>query len=440
MGFAYLIAGMVFLFNPNVNIVDVLPDAIGYILIIYGLKKLADFYPMLAESRKIFKTLLFVETVKIVVMFITYLFITDKGFLLVFTFVFSFFEILYMTGAFSRFFDSMLYLGTRHDGTAVFKKASEIKTLTMVFIIARAVLPVLPELTFLSSTAEDDGYVNNYVEPVDYSEFKGIFTAAAVLLLIIIGIIWLVMIVKYLSAIRKDSIFIRNLQAYYNEVILPDTDMFIRRRLTFAYSLFLISMLLVFNLYSDGINFIPNFLCGAIFIIGCCALYKYSKLIIFGVIPAVGLIGTDLASWLIINSLKRYYTYNKRLSGDALIRYNAACVLSIAAAICLAAMIAILFIASWKMINEHTPIRSVSDADSVTKEKNRRIKFILRFRAIIFMLLSLAVAASGSVQIFCLYSVDSYMLIHLLITIVWFISAFSFISRLKEQILVRYFG
>ena len=34
MGFGFLIAGMIFLFDPFINIFDILPDAIGYMLIV----------------------------------------------------------------------------------------------------------------------------------------------------------------------------------------------------------------------------------------------------------------------------------------------------------------------------------------------------------------------------------------------------------------------
>ena len=37
MNIGYLIAGCIFLFNPTVNLIDVLPDVIGYLLILKGL-------------------------------------------------------------------------------------------------------------------------------------------------------------------------------------------------------------------------------------------------------------------------------------------------------------------------------------------------------------------------------------------------------------------
>ena len=42
MGFKLILAGLVFFFNPCINLVDIFPDFIGCILISAGLYKLAD--------------------------------------------------------------------------------------------------------------------------------------------------------------------------------------------------------------------------------------------------------------------------------------------------------------------------------------------------------------------------------------------------------------
>ena len=42
MGFRLILAGLIFFFNPCINIVDFLPDGIGCILIAAGLSRLAD--------------------------------------------------------------------------------------------------------------------------------------------------------------------------------------------------------------------------------------------------------------------------------------------------------------------------------------------------------------------------------------------------------------
>lgn len=45
-------AGMIFLFNPCINIIDVLPDVIGIALILFGIRKYADLSSELGEAKK----------------------------------------------------------------------------------------------------------------------------------------------------------------------------------------------------------------------------------------------------------------------------------------------------------------------------------------------------------------------------------------------------
>lgn len=52
MNIGYLIAGCVFLFNPTVNLIDVLPDVIGFLLILKGLYKLADLNGKIKTARQ----------------------------------------------------------------------------------------------------------------------------------------------------------------------------------------------------------------------------------------------------------------------------------------------------------------------------------------------------------------------------------------------------
>jgi len=52
MGFGCIAAGMLFLFNPNINVIDILPDFIGYILIYHGLFRMSYSTPKLADASR----------------------------------------------------------------------------------------------------------------------------------------------------------------------------------------------------------------------------------------------------------------------------------------------------------------------------------------------------------------------------------------------------
>ena len=64
MNLGYLLAGLIFLFNPNINVIDVLPDFIGCIFIVKGLSKLSDLDRRIASAKAKFRRLAWVALFK----------------------------------------------------------------------------------------------------------------------------------------------------------------------------------------------------------------------------------------------------------------------------------------------------------------------------------------------------------------------------------------
>ena len=65
--FGLICASLLFFFNPNVQLVDVLPDLFGYILLVKGLYYLADLNEAIGEARARFTKMYFVEVAKLIV-------------------------------------------------------------------------------------------------------------------------------------------------------------------------------------------------------------------------------------------------------------------------------------------------------------------------------------------------------------------------------------
>ncbi len=114
MKIGYILAGMIFLFNPHINIVDVLPDVIGYILILHGLFKISDLERNLLSARKNFLKLAWLSAVKLSCLLITPIF--DETLYLLFTFCFGILEIMWMIPAFIDLFAGISFLESRYTG------------------------------------------------------------------------------------------------------------------------------------------------------------------------------------------------------------------------------------------------------------------------------------------------------------------------------------
>ena len=65
MKIAYYVLGLLFLLNPNYGIIDVLPDAIGYILILKAIEQVADLYEYVSDAKRLLSRLAIISIAKL---------------------------------------------------------------------------------------------------------------------------------------------------------------------------------------------------------------------------------------------------------------------------------------------------------------------------------------------------------------------------------------
>ena len=119
MGLGFIIAGMIFLFNPFISIYDILPDIIGYAFIVYGLSKFADIELKVMEAKRRMTSALYVAAGRMVVMFASVFMEFDSTLILVFAFSFAALEMFFVLPAFNMFFEGMEYTCLRFSENAV---------------------------------------------------------------------------------------------------------------------------------------------------------------------------------------------------------------------------------------------------------------------------------------------------------------------------------
>ncbi len=112
MKIGYILVGMIFLFNPHIHIIDVLPDVIGYMLILHGLSKISDLERNLLSAKQKFLKLAWLSAGKLACLLILPIF--DATLYLIFTFCFGLLEILWMIPAFSDLFQGIAFLENRY--------------------------------------------------------------------------------------------------------------------------------------------------------------------------------------------------------------------------------------------------------------------------------------------------------------------------------------
>ncbi len=270
-GIGSLIAAAVFLFNPCINIVDLLPDFFGYLLLLKALTAWADLCPALTDALALLSKLRWLTLLKMFMMLLVPL--VDDNWVLVFTFSFAVVELILLIPAIGKLFDGADFLSMRFNGRAVLMNVKNIRQLTLIFTVLKRVCNVLPEFGSLSSF-EYSGYVTGGVQ-IDYGSYKNAYVMIGFIITLLVGILWLVNIIPYFSRIGRETAFLERFDAAYRNEVAVNTGLFIRRGLRTVITLLIAAFAFLPNLWMDEFNVIPTFV-GAAFLLT--AVVRFRKL------------------------------------------------------------------------------------------------------------------------------------------------------------------
>ena len=205
--FSLLALAFVFLFNPNLNIVDILPDFIGYALLCIFLSKLSDMNEDIAVATKGFLRAFFVDVAKLASIFLVFGNQNPQEqntLLLLLSFVFAVLELLILFPAYKALFNGFITLGYKFPNTAVLGKVSanakanhteRARLFTFIFLIVKTAMYTLPEFAVLSTHSYDEFAATLYIY-----DYVGLLRAFAIIVCLVVGIIWFVHIRAYFSS------------------------------------------------------------------------------------------------------------------------------------------------------------------------------------------------------------------------------------------------
>ncbi|MBQ8404363.1 MAG: hypothetical protein IJX55_08085 [Clostridia bacterium] len=259
MGINFIIAGMIFLFNPFISLFDILPDVIGYALIVYGLSKIADVELKVMEAKRRMTQVLYVGAGRLAFMLMALFMEFDSTLTLVFAFSFATLEFFFMIPAFNMFFESLEYSRMRfaESSSSLSTKAENAAKMTPIFIIVRAVASVVPELTSLKT---DYGYVGDETGLDDSGVIRIALLALCALVALVFGAVWLSMVLSYLKELRKSSAFWAYMKEKYENTVLTDKALAMQRSVKRFWSFTFASVFFLTCISIDGYYLIPEFI------------------------------------------------------------------------------------------------------------------------------------------------------------------------------------
>lgn len=459
-----ILAGLIFLFNPNINIVDILPDAIGIGLIFYGILPISRVEPNLSEAARYFRYLFITELVKLPALAVhSFINESEQLFILIVTMVFGALEIWFGLLGWSNLFNGIDRLSDRETNPFVTAGSHNARVVAILLTVAKPVLAILPDLCLLA----DDRYGvvgNNGVQSI--KAFRNVFNVFGAFISLVIGIVFLVIALRYFRGVKKDSAFVSLVNekaATYDD----ESRTLPFRRIILAMTFLSYAFLFCLELKIEGYSLIPPMIGGALFLFAFLVFGKafrkkaegpYRKWGKMGVISSAVYIGLSLVGWVLSLIFARTYYVEEagagfaeiiyyKISGyydifDRLLGINIVVALSqVAFGVMSIALCKVLMLTVSEFTGAPESLTPVYNMTEEMKEReaysNRVIKTQMA-KPIGFLRVALMITALSS-AIFPLLQIyfNSFFMIDLVIRIAFVVFAYLYAGKLKQAVKVK---
>ena len=468
MNILYIIIGLVFFINPNISFFDYIPDFIGCIFIMYGLKKASLICYDIKDSYVAFRNLLWATAARIPFYLIFILLRGDQTLLLLFNFIFSAIESFLLIRGFYKLFDGLSYLAMRTDTddklyvdneshSAIYSRMNDAKVLTTIFIFLRVLCTIVPDLTVLSST-EYGEVTSQGIHSM--AGFFVIFEVVGFIISLVYGIIWFVFMRKYLLGIKGDAEYLNNIDQKYNDFVEKDPFVIVKNALFLFFVLLIAGASFSIGLRLDGVNLIPPFVGALFFVWAAIAMRKYyeksaKKMLVKGIIYAVVSCVTWIYEYVFIHSFFSNYLNSEEIglqqsfsevlevrlqkSFEAIYGFIGSIIVAVAECVALIFLIFAMKKLLTEIINEHTGkvilhYEEDKNYDGATHTTDSLLKFLNV--TTVFGILS---AITGASESFMCVIFPPVWIPEFIFRAVWVAMLIILVMRIKESVKKKYF-
>ena len=444
----------VFLFNPNISVVDILPDFFGYIILSLALLKVSMLSEGLAEARRAFERLILVDGAKLLSM--VWIFGVNgsndrTSSLLLWSFVFGVIEMIFVIPAYVKLFDGFSELGNFHENTAIHgsKRAGgasytdKLKTFSLFFVVLKAVMCVLPELSALGNTSYDESsaFFNLY-------RYIGVMRGLCFIPVLVIGGVWLAFVIRYFLRIRADKTLCDSVSAAYSERVMPKRGLFTVRNVRVATWFFVAAMVLTLDVRLEEVNILPDLFIVALLAISFAFFCKTTKLSKPAPVVMMALFGI---STLLSDAADKYFHANYSYiaiekSNAALVAYFVYVGAVALKGILFVSTLAVAFKEIRKVIVEHTgyvlgrEINTEGEKERTLEVQNELYKSFTRIVdvAIIYVLSDVLYSLYGAFYAFMDKNLGYLSIINIICGIVFIGMTVKAVDELREAVQTKY--
>ncbi len=253
---ALIFSGLLFFFNPTFQMLDVLPDFIGAVLIMFGLSKMYMYNADFDEARKSAKFLLWFSVIKFALCLWTNS--GNKDYIMPFTFFMCVLEIIYSIALFKSLYKGIEYTLMRSNLEKHVKHVNEAFTMSFIFVIGAKLLEFAPHITDIFAQDEEFDLSAGASFKMSMAQMKVYVYFVSLVLGLLLGLVYVFVISKTWIKLIGDRQYCSYLNDKYLEYAELDRTAFIEEKIRKIYFLFSLSFVFFIDFYIEGINIFPS--------------------------------------------------------------------------------------------------------------------------------------------------------------------------------------
>lgn len=454
-----LAVAFVFLFNPNVGLVDFLPDFIGYMFLCDALKHVAFIDEHISEGRALMRRMVLITLGRFAALFVTFGLIpySDRSTsMLLFSFVFDLAELCTVIPALLKLSDGMLYLAERHGGEMAYyipqrrRRAQHgrknitqrLLSASITFAVVKALCGTVPELASLSGQGYDESH---------WDDFLGLFRTLGFTVALIFGIVFLCRGIRYIRRLRGDKCFYTDLWTAYDAVMAEHPDYLARRAVLSSFVYFGVGAAMSPDFSLDGlstagggvlgsVNIIPDVLSAVCILIGLMTLKKYiTNWKIPTVIASIYTVVTTAYTVLQYYFAANYYVEAIGIDPQTHSFYMLVCSLAVCCSVLLVALtVAFMCCTMKEIICSHTGFSLTTHDTYDPREKLKELHRELQLRTVPIICVGAVASVLEAMSVCLIDKIDFLWIIAFVFDIVYAVMFIKLLDEIRTQIDYKY--
>ena len=264
-----ILLGLLFFFNPNFNLFDIMPDFIGALLIMAGLSKMYMYDGNFEDAKRSAKFLLWISLLRFALSI--WISSANRDYLLPFTFIVCVLEAIYMISMFKGLYLGAEYTLMRADCEKYVNVVHEAFTMSFIFTIASKLLEFAPNICDLVKQDAELDLSSGASFKMSMAQMRVYVLGVCLIFGLLLGIIYLFVTMKAWIRMIADKRYSIFLAEKYNDYAENERDALVADKIEKFYALITFGFAFLFDFHLDGINVIPSVI--GIFLLFAASMY-----------------------------------------------------------------------------------------------------------------------------------------------------------------------